>query len=63
MMSRALTTKTPKSSVRPNERFLGGVFRIGAIARVAHCQLHYTGPVLEHQLREGLGVSGLGTPH
>jgi hypothetical protein len=53
----------PKSSVRLYETFLGRVFRIGAIARIAHCQFHYTGPILKHQLVEGPTFSGLGIPH
>jgi hypothetical protein len=52
-----------ESSICPNERFLGGIFRIGGIARIPHCKLYYPGPVLEHQLVEGSAFTGLRTPH
>jgi hypothetical protein len=62
-IERALTAKTLQSSICPDERLLSGVFGVGTIARIAHCQLDYPGAVPEHQPVEGLGFTGLGAAH
>jgi hypothetical protein len=50
-------------SICVNERLLGGIFRVGRIARIAHYKLYYPGPVLEHQPIERPAFTGLGTSH
>jgi hypothetical protein len=62
-IERALAAKMLQSSIGPNKRLLGSIFRIGAIARIAHCKLYYSRPVLEYQPVEGPAFTGLGTLH
>jgi hypothetical protein len=52
-----------QSSICPDERLLSGILRVGTVARVAHRKFNHPGTVLAHQPVEGLGFTGLGTPH
>src|SRR5882724_12027021 len=62
-IERALAAKIFQSAKCPGKRFLSCIFRVGAIARIAHRELYYPGSVAEHQPVESPGFTGLGAPH